>query len=97
MNVLLNTELEQEHLEQIQGVSERIELLRPAGREPVTAAERAEVIFGGFNRALFEAAKRLRWVQVPSAGVDGLLFPEFVESRETSQGKNRRRARRTRK
>jgi phosphoglycerate dehydrogenase-like enzyme len=81
MNVLVNTEVEQEHLEQMQGVSDRIELLRAEGREGVlAAAARAEVIFGGFNRALFEVAGRLRWVQVPSAGVDGLLFPEFVAS-----------------
>jgi phosphoglycerate dehydrogenase-like enzyme len=81
MNVLVNTEVEQKHLEQMQAVSEKVELLRAEGREAaLAAAARAEVIFGGFNRALFEAARRLRWVQVPSAGVDGLLFPEFVAS-----------------
>src|SRR5437867_2060223 len=81
MNVLVNAEVEPEHLEQMQAVSEQIELLRPGGREAVmAAAARAEVIFGGFNRALFEVAERLRWVQVPSAGVDGLLFPEFAAS-----------------
>jgi phosphoglycerate dehydrogenase-like enzyme len=40
----------------------------------------AEVVFGRFNRRLFERAQRLRWVQTLGAGVDGLLFPEFVES-----------------
>src|SRR5947199_6379257 len=44
------------------------------------AVARAEVIFGGFDRSLFEVTRQLRWVQVLSAGVDGLLFPEFVES-----------------
>lgn len=82
MNILINnTEVEQAHLEQMQGVSDQVELLRAEGREAaLAAAARTEVIFGGFNRALFEAAKGLRWVQVPSAGVDGLLFPEFVAS-----------------
>ena len=39
-----------------------------------------DIVFGGFNRALFENAKQLKWVQVWAAGVDGILFPEFVES-----------------
>jgi phosphoglycerate dehydrogenase-like enzyme len=81
MIVLINTSLPPEHRAQIQTVSDRLELACPAGRDALlAAAARAEVIFGGFDRALFEAAPRLRWVQVLSAGVDGLLFPELVES-----------------
>jgi phosphoglycerate dehydrogenase-like enzyme len=81
MNALINTDLTPEQLDQIRAVSERVEVLRPGGPEQVlAAAPRAEVIFGGFNRALFTAAERLRWVQVLGAGVDGLLFPEFVAS-----------------
>src|SRR5262249_41370146 len=61
-----------------------LELLCSTGSEGLPeAASKTEVIFGGFNRDLFHAAPRLRWVQVLSAGVDGLLFPEFVESRVT--------------
>jgi len=84
MIVLMNTPLSPDHQAQIQAVSDRLELLCPAGRDALlAAAARAEVIFGGFDRALFQAAPHLRWVQVLSAGVDGLLFPELVESRVT--------------
>lgn len=84
MIIVTNTDLAPEHLAQIQAVSERLELLHPSGRDDLMAAvPRAEVIFGGFDRTLFDAARRLRWVQVLSAGVDGLLFPELVESRVT--------------
>jgi phosphoglycerate dehydrogenase-like enzyme len=87
MIVLINTSLSPEHRAQIQAVSDRLELVCPAGRDALLAAAgyppkvgEAEVIFGGFDRTLFQAAPRLRWVQVLSAGVDGLLFPELVES-----------------
>jgi phosphoglycerate dehydrogenase-like enzyme len=84
MNVLINTGLSPEQRAEIQAVSDRIELMCPGGRDGLLAsAKRAEVILGGFDRALFEAAPDLRWVQVLSAGVDGLLFPELVESRIT--------------
>ena len=84
MIVLMNTPLSPEHRAQIQAVSDRLELLCPTGHDTLlAAAARAEVIFGGFDRALFQAAPHLRWVQVLSAGVDGLLFPELVESRVT--------------
>ena len=44
---------------QIQAVSERLGLVGLAGREALpAAAARAEVIFGGFDRALFAAAFR---------------------------------------
>ena len=39
-----------------------------------------DIIFGSFSRALFEAAGQLRWVQTEGAGIDNLLFSEFVES-----------------
>jgi phosphoglycerate dehydrogenase-like enzyme len=82
MVVLINTDLGPEHRAQIRAVSERLELVAPTGRDALMAgAARAEVIFGGFNREVFAAAPQLRWVQVLSAGVDGLLFPELVESR----------------
>ena len=40
----------------------------------------AEVVFGRFNRRLFEHAQRLCGVQTLGPGVDGLLFPELVQS-----------------
>lgn len=40
----------------------------------------ANVIFGGFSKEDFLAAKQLRWVQWSAAGVEEIMFPELVES-----------------
>jgi len=40
----------------------------------------ATAIFGRFNAELFERGELLRWVQTLGAGVDGLLFEDFVLS-----------------
>jgi phosphoglycerate dehydrogenase-like enzyme len=48
--------------------------------ELLEAMPDVEVVFGAFSRDMFERAARLRWVQILSAGVDGLMYPEFVES-----------------
>ena len=40
----------------------------------------ADVVFGQFNPDLFERGGQLRWVQTLGAGVDGLLFDDFVNS-----------------
>src|SRR5205807_9130299 len=40
----------------------------------------ADAIFGTINPALFRAAKKLKWVQVYSAGVETYRFPAFINS-----------------
>jgi D-2-hydroxyacid dehydrogenase (NADP+) len=40
----------------------------------------ADALFGGINPAQFTAAKKLKWVQVYSAGVETYRFPEFTNS-----------------
>ncbi len=40
----------------------------------------ADAVLGGVNAAAFSSAKRLKWVQTYSAGVEGQLFPEFRAS-----------------
>ncbi|HEY5647399.1 MAG TPA: D-2-hydroxyacid dehydrogenase [Pseudomonadales bacterium] len=40
----------------------------------------ADVIFGPAPPALFAKAQRLRWVQAIASGVDGYLYPDFVDS-----------------
>ena len=45
----------------------------------MTATSDAEVYFGfGIPRALFLAARRLRWVHSAAAGVGSALYPEMV-------------------
>jgi phosphoglycerate dehydrogenase-like enzyme len=40
----------------------------------------AQAIYGGFSRQDLAAAKELRWIQYAAAGVEGILWPELVES-----------------
>jgi phosphoglycerate dehydrogenase-like enzyme len=40
----------------------------------------ADAIFGTINPQLFRAAKKLKWVQIYSAGVETYRFPEFIQS-----------------
>ena len=44
----------------------------------------AEIAFvGAFDKELLQVAKNLRWIHAGSAGVEGYLFPELVESQIT--------------
>ena len=81
MKILINTDIASDHRQQIQFVSPDLEIVEPKD-EAARLAEipDTDIMFGDFNRSLFEAAEKLKWVQVLGAGVDGLLFPEFVDS-----------------
>ncbi len=41
---------------------------------------RAHVIFGGFSKDDLARAKQLKWIQWRAAGVEGILWPELVNS-----------------
>ena len=81
MKILINSDITSEQQQQIEAVSDAIRIVKPQNSEE-TAHEivDTDIVFGGFNRSLFENAKQLKWVQVWAAGVDGILFPEFVDS-----------------
>lgn len=73
--------LSEDHIQQIRDVSDKIEVEKATDEESVLDAVRdTEVIFGRFNKEMLLASKKLRWVQVPSAGVDRYLYPEFLDS-----------------
>ena len=81
MKILINTEITSEQQHQIVSISDTLVLVKPQNSaEALREIVDTDIVFGGFSRSLFENAKQLKWVQVLSAGVDGLLFPEFVES-----------------
>ena len=82
VNVLVGWGGDEEHLEAIRAVSRRLELfVARAPEERLRLAPEAEVWFGwGLSREVFAAAKKLRWIQVTSAGVDRLLFDELRRS-----------------
>jgi len=40
----------------------------------------ANVIYGWFSREHLQAARQLRWIQWPAAGVESILYPELVDT-----------------
>ncbi len=84
MKIMMNANLDEltdGQLQRVQTVSEENQIVVARTREEQLAqAPDVDIIFGNFNRPLFDAAKQLRWVQAESAGIDSILFDEFVES-----------------
>lgn len=78
---MINSEITSEQSQQIEAISDSIRLVKPKNSEDtIREIVDTDIVFGGFNRRLFEHAEQLKWVQVWAAGVDGILFPEFIES-----------------
>ncbi len=65
---------------ELQGVSPEARIVAASGSSALAEAADADAIFGTINRDLFHAARKLKWVQVYSAGVENYLFPEFRNS-----------------
>lgn len=81
MKILINTDLTPNQRQRIESVSDQIHVTQPQGQaELLLDASDSDVIFGDFNKTLFDTCSKLKWVQVLGSGVDGSLFPEFVES-----------------
>ncbi len=67
--------------QQMQAVSEDLDVVVAATPEEREAhLPDTEVVLGCFNREVFEKAPHLKLVMVEGAGVDALLFDEFVSS-----------------
>lgn len=81
MNVLLNLQLDDSHVQQIRAVSPDVEVfqLQSAG-EVLEAMPDVHVVFGELSEEMLTRGINLRWNQVISAGVDAALFPALVES-----------------
>ncbi len=84
MKIVINAgqnEITDDQLLRIKSVSEENQVVLSRGREEqLENSIDAEVILGAFNREIFEKCNRLRWVQTFGAGVDSVLFDEFVNS-----------------
>lgn len=85
LQILIQFDATDEHREQILAAAPEAELLC-VGREPeedalLEAARRADIWLGhGLTKELLPHARRLKWVQTTSAGVDSHLFPELIAS-----------------
>lgn len=74
-------EVEPRHVEAIRRCADGYEVVVTADLEQqMIEIVDADVVFGSLPRPLFLAGRRLRWVQAVGAGVDRMLYREFVES-----------------
>ena len=64
MKVMINTEVEPEHLQRIQLVSDDIQIVQPQDNETqLKEVVDTDVILGGSSPSLFENARQLKWDQ----------------------------------
>ena len=81
MKVLINDRLDDHHIAQIRSAFADIDLIIPTSLDDALAVmPEIDIIFGGMSREMFKRAERLKWVQTWGAGVDGMMYPEFVHS-----------------
>src|SRR5262245_28897266 len=81
MTVVVAYPLTEAQVERIRDAAGPIPVVLAAGGTQLAAAmPEADALFGRLTPALLERAPQLRWVQTQGAGVDGVLFPDFVAS-----------------
>lgn len=81
MNVLLRMNLIEPLVDEIRRVDEKVRVIRvDTEEEALSVMPEIEVVCGEITRALFARRRKLAWIQSWGAGVDGLLYPELVES-----------------
>jgi len=76
-------EISEKHIQQMQEVSGNIMVEFATDKEKaLKLVGKAEIILdsGVFDKEMLMASRRLKWVHAASAGVEGYLFPEFVNS-----------------
>ena len=67
--------------EYVRGLSSAVEVKSSNGDDEFRRElADADAIFGGLSREEFAAARELKWIQYTAAGVEGILWPELVES-----------------
>jgi phosphoglycerate dehydrogenase-like enzyme len=80
LKILRRDPLSDESIRQIRSISPHIEFLAEDAPWPEALGE-ANVIFAGIGPKDFQAAKKLRWLQYPSAGVENICGSrDFTES-----------------
>jgi len=73
-----------DEIREFQSVSPEVTVVAAAKGDALLAqVADADAIFGTITPQLFHAAKKLKWVQIYSAGVETYRFPEFINSNVT--------------
>jgi phosphoglycerate dehydrogenase-like enzyme len=81
IKIATQAKISEEHDRRIRAIASSVELtLCSSEADFHREVADAQIIYGGFSREDFRAAKQLRWIQYTAAGVEGILTPELVES-----------------
>ena len=81
MKILLTMDLEKSLIDRIRALGTDVEVLNLPNQEQICKViDQVEIVLGGLDPQLYSDAANLRWIQFPSAGVDGSLTAEFVDS-----------------
>jgi phosphoglycerate dehydrogenase-like enzyme len=81
ISIVTLTSIPEAYQEKIRAFSPAIKLKLCKSRDEFAREiPEAHVLFGGFTRGDLARAKRLKWIQWRAAGVEGILWPEFVAS-----------------
>jgi D-2-hydroxyacid dehydrogenase (NADP+) len=79
--LLITHHLSESNLRRIKGDAPNLQVLSAEDQHEIRRLlPSAEIVFGEITSASFSSAKKLRWVHIPFAGVEKILFPEFVKS-----------------
>jgi phosphoglycerate dehydrogenase-like enzyme len=74
------TGLPPDAVRELQAATPGASVVAPEKDKLLAEAADADAILGSMNPQLFRAAKKLKWVQIYSAGFEYLRFPEFLAS-----------------
>lgn len=74
------TNMPTEAVRELQSVTPAVKVVAAERDRLLEEAADADAILGGITPQVFRAARKLKWVQVYSAGVENYCFPEFVAS-----------------
>jgi phosphoglycerate dehydrogenase-like enzyme len=80
VTLVVHPAVEAERLARLAEAARPMAVVNAAGEAAALAAmAEADAFFGKLTPALLAAARRLRWVQAPTASLEHYLFPELVE------------------
>jgi len=81
INIVTQAEISQPHQDKIRALSPSIKLKLCRSRDEFQReVPSAHVIFEGFSKNDLARARQLRWIQWGAAGVEGIMWPELVDS-----------------
>ncbi len=79
-----NQRLSESDIRELKQAAPSLDLVFPARDDLIKELADAEAVIGGLNREQFLAAKKLKWMQITSAGVENYLsIPEIKNSQVT--------------